>query len=161
MGCDIHLYLEVYNDKLNKWGMLDGYGLPVMEEYEMFTEEYYKHAYKHSPSQRNYGVFAVLADVRNDNLPYMDQPRGVPKDASLLYKSEVEHYGEDGHSHSYFTVEEFLNDYNGLYNDIVAQGKRLKDPWDFRETAFFKWIKFLSEQGIPHNHLRVCFYFDN
>lgn len=65
---------------------------------------------------RNYDTFAILADVRNghgfagvptgDGFNPIDNPRGVPEDASPEYRKRVADYGGDGHSHSYFTVAE-------------------------------------------------------
>lgn len=67
-------------------------------------------------SDRNYRLFAMLADVRNgrgfagcdtgDRLEPIAAPRGVPFDASPEYKEEVDGWGVDGHSHTYFTVAE-------------------------------------------------------
>ena len=63
---------------------------------------------------RNYALFAMLADVRNDRLGHptritpISDPRGVPDDAN---KRAVAFMGEldmDGHSHSWFTLAELL-----------------------------------------------------
>ncbi len=68
---------------------------------------------------RNYNLFSILANVRNgygfagidtgDAFNYIDEPRGIPMDASPEYRYECKHWGVDGHSHSYFTVQELLD----------------------------------------------------
>ena len=78
MGCDIHVHFEI---KLNgKW---EHYSNPSID--------------------RNYELFAKMADVRNDYenpiIP-ISFPKGLPKDLSVVTKFEVDHWGSDGHSHS-------------------------------------------------------------
>lgn len=69
-------------------------------------------------SGRNYNLFAILANLRNGRgfagvltgeptVP-IDAPRGVPDDASLAYRNEVDNWGTDGHSHSWFSLHELL-----------------------------------------------------
>lgn len=97
MGCDIHFYVERRVDGV--WATAD-----------KWTNE---HGYKHVPyadefySDRSYGLFAVLAGVRNSHdVTPIAEPRGVPADACPEY---LEASGDgDGHSHSYFTVAELL-----------------------------------------------------
>lgn len=86
MGCDIHLCVERKNAK-GEW---------VCQP---------EHTYDH----RNYDVFSILADVRNDEgFKPVVPPRGVPKHASEHYKSLVKSWRGDGHSHSWLTLAELL-----------------------------------------------------
>lgn len=62
---------------------------------------------------RNYDLFAMLADVRNGGfrgeprrIEPIDEPRGIPDDASAEAREFLESYGVDGHSHSWFTLAE-------------------------------------------------------
>lgn len=59
---------------------------------------------------RNYYLFAVLADVRNygDAFVPIAEPRGLPEDVSIKIKRISDYWGGDGHSHSYFTLKELL-----------------------------------------------------
>lgn len=69
-------------------------------------------------SCRNYGLFAILADVRNgrgfagiktgEGFNPIADPRGVPSDCCEEFRKEQDNYGSDGHSHSYFTVSELM-----------------------------------------------------
>jgi len=105
-------------------------------------------------SDRNYGLFAILADVRNGHgfagvrtgeptVP-ISAPRGVPDDASDGYRDEVRQWGEDGHSHTWFTLAELLAyDWDGQYavNSFLVhprglgRGEPLPADFDFDAWA--------------------------
>jgi hypothetical protein len=97
MGCDIHIWTEI-QAKDGSWDLLES-----------------KEAY----DGRNYGLFSILANVRNgygaagcdtgDGFVPISMPKGIPEDASDFYKSEVSKWGIDGHSHSFLTLKEFLD----------------------------------------------------
>jgi len=57
---------------------------------------------------RDYTMFAVLADVRNDSIRPLFAGRGMPKDASNATKKEMPE-DSDFHSHTFFTVQELLD----------------------------------------------------
>jgi hypothetical protein len=83
MGCDIHMNIEVKTE--NGWEL---YSKPKVD--------------------RNYRLFAKLANVRNyDNeiIP-ISNPRGLPEDVSYLVKKSYERWDTDAHSASYITCEE-------------------------------------------------------
>lgn len=86
MGCDIHTMIEIKLSGSDQWvcyGDLD---------YEI---------------GRHYELFAALAGVRNDyGIKPISKPRGIPDDACKEYKSLVENWDLDGHSHSWVTVED-------------------------------------------------------
>lgn len=153
MGCDIHMLAEIKMEYPNKevlpeWEVVgrvfpDPYYNPkrtpyfVGEEYEnneKFTYEPY--------NNRNYDLFAILANVRNgsgfagvdtgDGFKPIDLPRGVPKDASSFYKKLVKKWSGDGHSHSYFTLQELL-DFDWKGQTTTKRG------WiDYKEYQVFK-----------------------
>lgn len=92
MGCDIHLHVE---KKVNgKWVEVPDVGY----------------------DNRNYKVFAILANVRNGygfagcptgrGFKSISEPKGLPDDASKEVKEHSESWGVDGHSHSYLTLKE-------------------------------------------------------
>lgn len=73
----------------------------------------YAYSRVHSPVNfayygRNYQLFSLLADVRNENdIEPLDDPRGVPFD--LSDDLEEIYQKDDGcHSHSYFGLNELL-----------------------------------------------------
>ena len=140
MGCDIHLFVEVRKDgkweaikdidKIALWQAQENleyfkrYGedeMPGYTEMEFIEriEQESKPKYMFLYNGRNYNLFSMLADVRNgytsNGKTYMikpiDEPRGVPSDASDAYKEYVDEWGADGHSYSYFTLTELDTPY--------------------------------------------------
>lgn len=106
MGCDIHLFVE---KKVNgKWESADKWSKDEDGEergMELRTVDYDDKFYR----GRNYELFAILADVRNDSeIVPIKKPRGVPKNISPEVKDEINKWKGDGHSHSYFTIAELL-----------------------------------------------------
>lgn len=103
---------------------------------------------------RNYGTFAILADVRNSRRVFgaggefdpIAEPRGVPRDASDFYIAEQWRWGVDGHSHSWFTIQELLDfpwaEKTTRRNGVVTVGDRAwknwratNSPWRYPDDA--------------------------
>lgn len=161
MGCDIHLWMEIkkkYPNPASKpaWETLGNvfvnpyyrseFGLPTLSPFDYernakFTSQPY--------SGRNYDLFAILANVRNgvgfagvdmgDGFNPIDEPRGVPTNASDFYRKKVEDYGSDGHSHSWMTLEDF-------------------DEYDWEQTTTHRGMvdmneyKVFKEKGKPNGY---------
>jgi hypothetical protein len=99
MGCDIHFFVEKLNSESGKWE-------PVGDEGDFYDD-------------RNYRLFGILADVRNgvgfagcdtgDRFNPIAEPRGLPVDVSQTIATEYDEWGDDGHSHSFFTLKELLD----------------------------------------------------
>lgn len=118
MGCDIHDYYEIKNDQ-GKWELHNF--VPKINDAETGDLETDYDALWNHPLHigRCYRLFAFLADVRNgsgfagcdtgDEVEPIDDPRGVPRDASGDYLVAVNDWSGDGHSHSFFTAEELVN----------------------------------------------------
>lgn len=102
MGADIHLFAEK-KLKSGEWATVQTFspinrkavGLDVTRPYDwlFFIVE-----------GRNYALFAKLAGVRGNG----PQAKGVPDDASPLYREYVDSWLSDGHSHSWCTATEFV-----------------------------------------------------
>lgn len=119
MGCDIHIHVET--KKNGQWKKVGNvFDNPYYDE--KYGKESWNYKKTDSPyGGRNYDLFAILANVRNGNgfagydtgdgfIP-MDMPRGLPKDVTQTIKNKSEEWGVDGHSHSYFNLQE-LNEYD-------------------------------------------------
>ena len=107
MGCDIHCYAERKN-KDGKWEIV---GNKEKEEDGLINIDYEPYV------NRNYNLFAILANVRNgaafagcrtgEGFNPISNPKGIPSDASEDYASITKQW--DGHYHSYFTLRELLD----------------------------------------------------
>lgn len=152
MGCDIHSRAEL------KFG----------DEWETVTEalwpsDWFKHDAPVTPynvpyvvepfRSRNYGLFGLLAGVRNySGLTPLAEPRGVPEDAGDGWKAYVAEWSGDLHSMSWFTHAELL-----------------KARTDLTESpAEYGILEALNKALAPLNHLhlngvetRYVFGFDN
>lgn len=112
MGCDIHSAVEIKQD--GQWKMLNKFG----EDHYEGEDPYIYVEDKEPVEDRNYRLFAMLADVRNGRgfagidtgnaLVPIHDPRGVPDDCSPEYRRWVDQWDCDGHSHSWATLGELL-----------------------------------------------------
>lgn len=159
MGCDIHTFVEVKKD--GKWEFVKGV-TPF--------------------DTRNYGIFGLLADVRNySRVPVIAEARGLPGDLSpFMVKKTAEDsfYDDDGHSASWLLLSELLEfDYaqtfenrrtSGWLGPRTLSGSVTCDEGegenetlrDFLGYAFFADLTSLETLGEPDD-VRVVFFFDN
>ncbi|MGH8083135.1 MAG: hypothetical protein ACREP7_21330 [Lysobacter sp.] len=140
MGCDIHVYLE----------HRDEHG------------EFHQIEVNDPLSARIYTRFAFLAGVRNRaNIMPLSSPRGLPFDVSDDIHAESDGWRADGHTHSWFLIEELLNfDYDQPL--IFREGGRDSECTEttYRELlddAFLPELRELQTQGVD----RLIFWFDN
>lgn len=144
MGCDEHFYLEVrergrwriYGEKTK--GKYDEE--PVFQQFDL-------------TGGRNYSAYAVLADVRNgtrlsfgeggetgSRFTPIVQPRGMPKDVSEDVQALSDRWGADGHSHTYLTLQDFL-DYPWW---LEAEQSGIVNL-----ATYFQWTLWKREQHQP------------
>jgi hypothetical protein len=121
MGCDIHLYTEYLRHVDGKpiWINCDNW--QVNPYYKDDNEP----KYEINPlyGGRNYHLFAILANVRNedDGNEYISEPRGVPDDMSPQTKDQYDKWDSDGHSHSYLSLAE-LKEFEAKHIPIKFSG---------------------------------------
>ena len=162
MGCDIHMHVEYVKrgeDPAKQWRCGDLFTInkiPIS-----FCDD------------RNYGLFAVLANVRNyDYVEYIDDPRGIPENASDYVKEAFDRWKFDAHSASYFTLKELI-DYDeeneprydsiwsdarileDLINNLKRRANELDVIWDFM------WDSKTDEGYKLSDRIRIVFWFDN
>lgn len=119
MGCDIHMFVE--RREGGAWVTADKWHPDPENPGRMSIYKWGEGLARLAGpiySDRNYDLFAILANVRNgrgfagcdtgDGFVPIAKPRGVPEDACSEYQAAVEDWAGDGHSHSYFTVAELL-----------------------------------------------------
>jgi len=167
IGCDIHFFTE-------RWTSDNKYEGPKdlaedrdskLEEILENTESNYRWVSADTWSKddswyadeiyngRNYYLFSILADVRNSGgVEPIDYPRGIPEDLSSGYKYAVDRWDGDGHSHSYFTLDELLN------FDWLEYQEDDKVGW---LDGFMKTIETMKSIDPDPKNVRCCFFFDN
>lgn len=140
MGCDIHVLTERikkdWETKEEKWVNCDHY--KKNSDYDP-TEEYGEREWERLDiyRPRNYGLFSVLANVRNNGYwEPISLPKGVPNDIDTFTKEQVEIWDGDGHSHSYFTLKEL--------KDWARENKTRKNVGFFHPKSVEKF----DEEGI-------------
>lgn len=120
MGCDIHVRVEHFDSRNKVW--IDG---DLYEKNRYYEEgscegEYIVHEIYRG---RNYRLFSLLADVRNNGLiEPISKPKGVPDDCCDSVKKDIEQWGVDGHSHSYFTLRELIDWNESHEHKVRARG---------------------------------------
>ncbi len=137
MGCDIHMTVE----------RLEGDGFdedrrPLWQSMSPPKDEYGDYEW---PEDRNYTVFAALADVRRrDTGTPISKPRGIPEDASGRARRMHDEWSSDGHSHSWLLLSEVLPHIGEWWHD-----------WG-------DWLRSLPAicEAEP-DHIRLVFFFDN
>lgn len=162
MGCDIHMYVEVYasktsNDLDNKLNVLMGnMGYDGYKKFETWSKvgdifQGWQNELTDNPyNGRNYTLFGILAGVRGTEQYF--GIRGLPDDVSNEVQDLSDRDGQDGHTHNYVylaELEEFLKSPNF---------KRLQNDLD---TTFINYtIPELRKLGSPMS-VRIVFWFDN
>jgi hypothetical protein len=167
MGCDIHFYVERWTSSNNyggprdlsedreqklsevlegvptkfRWVSADKWQIEDGEWQIDWNDEYY--------GDRNYYIFGILADVRNDgDVEPINYPKGIPDDASTGYLYKCDQWDSDAHSHSYFTLDELLNvDWSEYEPGYIS---------DFMEA-----LEKMKEIDNDPLNVRCCFFFDN
>ena len=164
MGCDIHMYVEYKsNGPSTTWRCGDYFHTidPLDTSKTMSRRELY--------GDRNYDLFAVLANVRNDGHDYMSEPKDLPPDATEYVKQEYGAWGIDAHSCSYFTLKELI-EYRDEYKpkdfwdgDVLEPLiTKLKQRADELSIIWnFEWKSDFKKACEKANNIRIVFWFDN
>lgn len=112
MGCDIHFFVERRDTTINRWVSADSWEMEDdgRTQYVPYQKEYY--------NDRNYNLFAILADVRNgrgfagddmgDGFVPVSMPKGLPGNVSANVEACAKRWNGDGHSHSWLTIRELM-----------------------------------------------------
>ncbi len=169
MGCDIHLYTE------KKVQTRDGDDAWFCCDYFMHNESYICGYAKEDElnhvgiyDNRNYLLFGILANVRNDEYIPIAAPRGLPNDVSDIVKQAADDWIGDGHTHSWLTAGEIFKYYNR--NKVDCRIKQAMKPLVKaikRKMCEQFWIrtedKEIKKQRLKQfeDSFRIVFWFDN
>ena len=142
MGCDIHLFAEI---KVNGvW-----------------------HCHTVLDVRRNYELFNKMAGVRGDGLGVIAAPKGLPDDLSVVTQLYVEHWNEDGHTHSWLNAEEIylLEEWMEEFGHTFRQFAGL--PWTpdnlgyLFGSSYGAWHTYPNDRPDGIEDIRFVFWFDN
>lgn len=103
---------------------------------------------------RNYTLFSILANVRNNRSPflkYISTPRGLPDDISDMVKKEADYWDRYAHDHSWLLLSE-LERYP--WPDAAIA------DWRFSFSEWGSILASLREYGSSR-HARIVFWFDS
>lgn len=150
MGCDIHLYVETREGDV--WVCADNLVNRYGEDWLSADDPFYH--------TRNYGMFAILADVRNSwgINPIADQ-RGVPDDLSDGLRPLFAQWELDAHSYTWLTFSDLLN---FDWTQEITTGGYAGTP--YHEIAGREWLATmmrLSRLNKSPDDIRIVFFFDN
>lgn len=158
MGCDIHAYIEIFDNDSQRW---------------RFTRDL--------DLGRDYALFGILAGVRGptNDTELFSEARGIPGIGELLngscevvsekerpsieYLTYAMMYGNDGHSHSYITLEEAVSHHKNVIDssgETVFQkyyGEGSPDGW----KQMIEDLKKDMTKDISSSQIRMVFFFDN
>jgi len=171
MGCDIHLYSEIYSETTKKWETFD-----LWERNEYYrepspdaTDEEIEDISWEGPwvvseidDHRWYQKFGILSPgVRYEPEGPTAKKRGWPDDACSKNDTLYKRWGADAHSANHITITEFRL--------LVAQYRVLRGadsplgPMHERVEAHIKrklkWPHVIEKQNM--DHIRLVYWFDN
>jgi hypothetical protein len=141
MGCDIHTYIEIFNDKTNKWELAHGLKKDNDNKYEV--------PYCDRFTDRNYILFGILTNGQVRGKGYgIFSCKGIPTDCSDFVSSQIKYWSIDGHSHSYLTFDEIEKGLSSLQK-IKISGLILKNQLK-KVKAILKRKIFSSDELAKH-----------
>lgn len=169
MGCDIHMYTE------KKVDTIDGHYAWFCCDSFMYDEAYLcgykqKNNLVHVPiySARNYGLFGILANVRNNEYEPVVAPRGLPNDVSDVIKEAAIDWGNDGHTHTWLTANEVFQYYKKNKNNEHVKCCMKPLVKAIKKKMCNEYRIYTNDKEIKKNELkkhgddfRIVFWFDN
>jgi hypothetical protein len=163
MGCDIHLWVEVRENKEGTWRPLADAVPHHFWALGAFKGTDWVKVRMMDPRERRYGLFALVANVRNYNelAPFSFAERGLPADLAdhtWSMRTGVPDAKYDLHSHSWATLREIT-----------------EAPWPEEASTldFHTWVMALKkavedkedhpfiESEVTLDDVRIIYAFDN
>jgi hypothetical protein len=143
MGCSIHLHTEIKVG--GKW-----------------------HHYSHPQVKSDYRLFALMADVRNEDGDYtpLCQPKGLPADASFTTRWDSKRWRGDGHSHSWFSAQELVQ-LEAAWEALLGEDfDQLRDGLErfagyVCGNSWAGFTRYPEDRPKDLEDVRWCFWFDN
>jgi hypothetical protein len=168
MGADIHLFLE-RKMKSGNWACVSNLdsivhldGLEGVQPSSSINYGFYK------LNARNYQFFGRIASVRGEGR----DPQGLPIDASDIVEEESHGWGMDGHSHSWLSASDFVDDYYGIRgldmdDDAPMSEYHQRVLTDGKDVAVLEFLRTMCNPMVINleqdkaDDYRFVFWFDN
>jgi len=170
MGCDIHMVLEGKRPHwtTNKWTGLSSY--PYLDSMAQRPTIPFQGCGCSTEQRsiipgvqfRDYALFTELASVRGESITGRT-PLGVPKDVSELANYMIEDWASDGHSHSYLSLNDFVDCYEFTQDTLeIRTYNKLHNIKENREQHVSYCTGGYDVDGFDlDNDVRIVFWFDN
>jgi hypothetical protein len=153
MGCDIHFFVErvsiseqrnrklneLFNESMEKNLKLKWESVDKWNTEDGYSSVSYKDSF-YSP--RDYRLFARLADVRNSGINPISEPRGFPNNISREVSDYIKRWEGDGHSHTYYYLDELLEYDWSDYPEFQETIERMKSLDS--DTSMVRCIMFFD-----------------
>ncbi len=118
------------------------------------------HHYDQARVSRNYELFEKMAGVRGSVEEALVPPRGPVPNPTYITKIHRERIGEDGHTDSWFGLEEivrlrdWMDDKYKMFRFHEEFGYLLGNDWD-------SWKRYPEENSYGIEDVRWIFWFDS
>lgn len=165
MGADIHIYAE-RKLKDGTWSLAKVLGFETKTAF-IDNGEYVEGKgppwVSYRVRSRNYGFFAALAGVRG----FGPDPKGLPADVSPYVKEEAELQESDAHSHSWYSLEDFVPIFMEHWMadqeiaKVTASKLEGKYPMDMVQHICENFIGVECPGDFAAERIRFVFWFDN
>jgi hypothetical protein len=167
MGADIHMYLE---KKLptGEWATVQTFEHTYRQAFGLTKEgaTTYSNMMFWQLGGRFYRLFAKLAGVRGEG----PEPKGIPPDASPLYRWYAGEWSGDGHSHSWCSAQEFVTKYIEAIEEQDGESEIQKMYVTHvlergTNVAVLQFVEVYGGVNVREedkaDDYRFCFFFDN
>lgn len=150
MGTDVHFVVEEHDEKYGWVGVV-----ATDSKFRSFHKPLGTDKIELLRS-RDYQFFALISNPRGGGQPAL----GVPGDASDMTRMYVDYWGGDGHSHSYCSLQEFVERKVRLTHtpaQLAAMKLNNRDP----VLEYLGIDDYDAKVLGPLYNYRVIFWFDN
>ena len=145
MGCDIHIFTELYDAYTKRWENIDDWRVYIGEDYG---------APKMRPVEVWEGRFYVLFGKLTGHVRYYDphpisDTKGLPKDISEQTKEWWNWGKDDWHNASWLTLAELQN-----YLDNAPSGKKIDDKCKdcfYMKQYMEDYDEYIEERCVKEN----------
>jgi len=166
MGCDIHIFLEKYNENKQRWETFDFYEKNdyFIPDTKLGDEEYDGERFivVEFDDNRWYEKFSILSDgVRGEAPgPYIVK-KGFPQDSCPEITAEFKRWDCDAHSPNWCTATEFRH-MAAQYRVLRGADSPLTEMHNALDAHIqrkLKWNHIIDAQNM--DHIRMVYWFDN